>query len=115
MASGRIGLEHRVEVDDVQLRVLEDGDVVQRLQWRDLEQVGVATTSAGPWNEDMFWILSTAVDGAPVAIPNGDAIHGVLPRLLKLPGLDNDRLVESLGSVSDATFVVWQRDHQPDR
>ena len=110
MATGRLGLEQRVEVDDDDVRVLEDGEVVQRLGWVDLEQVAVVTTAAGPWDEDMFWVLSTAGDGAGVVVPHGLAVDEVVPRLLQLANLDKDRLVESLGSASQATFILWRRD-----
>lgn len=110
MATGRIGLEQRLEVDGVEVRLLEDDDVLQRLRWADLQQVDVVTTAAGPWNEDMFWVLSPAVDGGRVVIPNGVANAEVIPQLLQLPTFDKHRLVDALGSVSGAAFVVWQRD-----
>ena len=95
--------------------MLEDGEIVERLRWADLEQVGVVTTTAGPWNEDMFWVLSPAADGGVVAIPHGDAVHGVVPRLLQLPGFDNHRLAGALGSTSQSTFAMWHREHESDR
>ncbi len=109
-ATGRLGREQRFEVDAVEVRLLEDDDVLQRVRWADLQQVEIVTTAAGPWNEDMFWVLSPAVDGGRVAIPNGLAHAEVVPRLLQLPTFDKNRVLDALGSVSDAVFIVWQRD-----
>ena len=113
MASGRIGFEQSVEVDDEEIRVVEGDETVQVLRWTDLEQVDVRTTSAGPWNEDMFWVLSPAADGATVVVPHDHAVAEVVPRLLRLPGFDYEQVAESLGSVSEATFVLWRRQSAP--
>lgn len=109
-ASGRIGMEEALEVDDEGVRRLEDGQVTARLAWHDVHQVRVVTTADGPVDEDFFWVVSGADGRDVISVPNGLAQDELVPRLLRLEGFDHDRLVESLGSVSPATFVVWRRD-----
>jgi hypothetical protein len=99
----------RVVVDQVGVgRRLPDGRH-EAVGWDDLVEVAIRTTPAGPWQEDMFFLL-TGRDGGGVAVPQGEAVaRDLLGWLQALPGFDNQQLVEAMGCAEDAMFVCWRR------
>jgi len=76
------------------------------VRWAELVEVGIVTTSGGPFAEDVFWILVGA-DGGRCAVP-GSIAEPLLPWLQRLPGFDNHAVVVAMGSTEDASFRVWQ-------
>jgi YD repeat-containing protein len=99
---------YSLEVTDVGVtRTLEDGRV-ESVTWDALAKVTVATTSQGPFAEDVFFVLETSDSGC--LVPASDAPEGFVARLQELPGFDNEQLIEAMGSADDAQFVCWQRD-----
>jgi hypothetical protein len=75
------------------------------VRWAELVEVGLLTTSDGPFAEDVFWILLGA-DGGQCAVP-GSIAEPLLRRLQRLPGFDNLAVVGAMGSTEDARFRVW--------
>lgn len=82
------------------------GNIYEKILWVDLVEVGIVTTSDGPYNEDLYWLLM-AHDGSGVAIPNG-SVKPLIPILQQLPGFDNLAVIQASGCTDDASFVVWQ-------
>ena len=58
------------------------------VRWDALVEVTLMTTSRGPFEEDVFFVLAYD-DGSNGTIPLGDAEY-LLPRLQELPGFDNE-------------------------
>jgi hypothetical protein len=99
----------RVVVDQVGVaRRLPDGRQ-EAVRWDDLVEVAIRTTPQGPWQEDVFFLL-TGRDGGGVAVPHGEAVQrDLLGWLQALPGFDNQQVVEAMGCAEDAMFVCWRR------
>ena len=104
--TGRV--EPRVEFDDVGVtRYVASGET-EHVTWDELEEVGIMTTSEGPFVEDVFWML-IGRDGNGCAVPGGLLPDGLLARLQRLPGFDNIAVCEAMGSCDDASFLCWRR------
>jgi hypothetical protein len=57
---------------------------------------------------DVFWLLHGTDGGC--AIPQGaTGEKELLERLQALPGFDNAKVIEAMGSSSDRRFLCWQR------
>lgn len=86
-------------------RDLADGRT-ESIGWAELEKVTVVTTDAGPWGEDVFVLLEGRASGC--AVPQGSVgSQELIEHLLKLPGFDEQRLIEAMSSTSNARFVCW--------
>jgi predicted metal-dependent HD superfamily phosphohydrolase len=82
------------------------GNSTGRIRWSELVAVGIRTTAAGPFAEDLFWqfLLHDRMVALPGACVTGDAIRELHARL---PGLDSAKIVEAMGSTSERIFRVW--------
>jgi hypothetical protein len=87
------------------LRLLGD-QVVERVAWDRLVSVDVVTTSDGPMNEDVFFVLA-GEDGTGVAVPSGLAPGGFVERLQLLEGFDDEELIRAMSCAVDARFHCW--------
>lgn len=97
-----------IEMDDTGVRRLAGGAVAEQVTWADLAGVEIVTTSAGPFSDDVFWLLHSAAGGG-VAVPSEQAPEGLLDRLQQLPGFDDSAVIEAMGSTGDARFTCWRR------
>ena len=77
------------------------------VRWDALTEVALMTTSQGPFEEDVFLVL-TCDDGATEAIPLGEAKE-LLPRLQQLPGFDNETFIQAMGVSEEGISVLWRR------
>ena len=93
--------------DEGVARELSDGRT-ESVTWDELRQVLVITTSAGPFGEDVYYILDGGENGVVVA--QSQMTEDLLTRLQALPGFDNDTLIEAMASTCDADFLIWERD-----
>lgn len=86
------------------------GELREAVAWTDLVWVAIRTTDEGPGAEDFFFLLGGA-DGKGVVVPNFIASEISLLATLqaRLPGLDNNQVLEATGSTSNATFTIWKR------
>jgi hypothetical protein len=75
------------EVDDLLQahRAAQPADSQHGVRWKALAEVALMTTSRGPSEEDVFFVL-TYDDGSNSAVPLGEAAE-LLPRLQELPRL----------------------------
>lgn len=62
------------------------------------------TTSAGPFTDDVFFVLTDA-DGRSETLPLGED-PDLLPRLQKLPGFDNETFIEAMSCTDVAVSVL---------
>jgi hypothetical protein len=91
--------------DDGVSRTLATG-AVESVAWDDLTEVRLLTTGDGPWADDVFWVLEGG-DGGCV-IPQSFVTEAMLGRLQALPGFENERMIEAMGSTVEAEFVCWR-------
>jgi hypothetical protein len=69
----------------------------------------VLTNDEGPLLEDVFFAL-LGPGGAGFLVPQGaDGSQVLVERLLKLPGFDEQRFIEAMGSTTNRKFVCWSR------
>jgi hypothetical protein len=80
---------------------------VTGVRWDALAEVALINTSRGPFEEDVFVVL-TYDDGSTQAIPLNEA-EGLLPRLQQLPGFDNETFINAMGVSDEAVSVLWRR------
>ncbi|VXC05797.1 hypothetical protein [Aeromicrobium sp. 9AM] len=96
-----------IDVDDDGVRrVLPDG-TVERVRWDELREVRIATTADGPFNEDVFWLLSGGDLSIGVALPGSYVDDALMRRFQALPGFDNEQVIAAMSSMEEAQFVVW--------
>lgn len=81
---------------------------VERVGWADLQKVEIVTTSSGPMEPDVFWVLH-GTDGGCVVPQGATGDRQLLERLQALPGFDNGACIEAMSSASDRRFLCWQR------
>ena len=72
-----------------------------------LAEVALTTTSRGPFEEDVFFVL-TYDDGSNSAVPLGEAAE-LLPRLQELPGFDNETYIRAMGVSEEGISSLWRR------
>jgi hypothetical protein len=80
---------------------------VTAVRWDALVEVALMTTSRGPFEEDVFFVL-TYDDASNDSIPLGEAQH-LLPRLQELPGFDNETFIRAMGVSEEGVSVLWRR------
>jgi hypothetical protein len=99
-----------VEFDDERVVHRRRDGSVETMVWSELVEVGILTTSDGPFGEDVYWMLLAADRKSGCAVP-GSAVgmDRLLSRLQELPGFDNRQVIEAMGSVADARFVCWTK------
>jgi hypothetical protein len=83
---------------------------VEAVAWDALSEVEIVTNGLGPGAEDMFFVLHGSGNRGAV-VPGALALkHRLLEELQRrLPGLDNRAVVEASGCITNARFLVWQR------
>lgn len=82
----------------------------ERVSWQDLTKVEILTTDAGPYSEDLFFILH-GCDDKGVVVPHDLAVkHGLVATLQeRLAGLDNKAIIDASLSIEVRRFLVWQK------
>lgn len=101
----------RVGFDDREVVCLYPEGIARRIGWDELAEVGIRTTSEGPFAPDVFWGLHDATGAARVVYPGGATGDAELLRELgrRLPGFDHLAVIDAMGCTDDARFVVWRR------
>lgn len=97
-----------IDANGVQ-RVLADGSL-EKVRWDELTEIRIATTSDGPFNEDLFWMLFGPDRATGVALPGSYVDDALLRRFQALPGFDNEQVIAAVSSTEKAQFVVWVED-----
>ena len=63
------------------------------------------TTSRGPFEEDVFFVL-TYTDGSTKAVPLGEG-EDLLTELQQLPGFDYETFIEAMAVTEEGVSVLW--------
>ena len=101
----RRGGESITITDEGVTRVLSDGGV-ETVRWDALTEVRILTTSAGPFEEDVLFVLEAGASGC--VVPQSHASEDFVSRLLSLPGFDHEQMIEAMSTATDAEFVCWR-------
>ena len=94
-----------VGVTDRGVVVSRPGAEPARVDWSQLVEVLVLTSSAGPLADDVFLLLRGA-DGSACVVP-GPVSEELVGRLVRLPGFDHERFIQAMGSTTEAGFRCW--------
>lgn len=71
-----------------------------------LSEVALMTTSRGPVDDDVYFVLSY-VDGTTKSVPLGDD-DALLTELQALPGFDNETFIKAMAFSEDGMSVLWR-------
>jgi hypothetical protein len=99
----------RVEHDDKSISVHDGKGGVAALPWGDLASVTVMTNDLGPFDIDLFWILSDRDGRRTLTVPMGaEGEHALLKAMQsRLAGFDNMAVVEAMSSTGNGIFQIW--------
>ena len=97
-----------MEVDDRGVSYTDPDGQVSTLAWEELQLIGVETTSAGPFLEDVFFCLEGA--NTRIAIPqSAEGCKELVNRLTGMEGFDCSAFTKAMCSTHDAFFVCWKK------
>jgi hypothetical protein len=96
-------------VTDEGVTVIQRERVREEVRWEDLVRVEIVTTDRGPWDDDLFYVL-TSREGRDLVVPSeAPQSAEVLVRLQRLPGFDNQAVIESAGCTENRRFLCWEK------
>lgn len=97
-----------VHFDDTKVtRTMRDGKH-EIIQWSELREVAIITTNEGPFVDDVFWVLSGTDTGCLVP-SEADGAKELLAHLQKLPGFNNEAVIQAMGSTENGKFICWSK------
>ena len=80
---------------------------VPQPRWDALAEVSLMTTSRGPFEEDVFFLL--AFDDGSASTIALDEAETLLPSLQQLPGFDNEAFIQAMGVSGEGLWTLWRR------
>lgn len=99
-----------VAVDETGIERQAAGGTRESIRWDQLDRVFIATTDEGPVNDDVFWVFIDESGSGGCAVPaSAEGFEALLDRVQQLPGFDNQKVIDAMGSTENARFDVWQR------
>ena len=98
-----------VQVDDTGVIVVTKKGR-DEVRWDEVTRARIITTSAGPWGEDVFFVLE-GTGGRGCVVPHDAAVRTKLLQEMqaRFGGIDDRKVIEAMGSTSRATFNIWER------
>jgi hypothetical protein len=99
-----------VQVDDKGVIVVTNKGRDEVL-WANVTRARIATTSAGPWGEDVWFVLE-GPEGKGCIVPHDAVVRTKLLEEMqaRLAGIDDRKVIEAMGSTSENTFIIYTRD-----
>jgi YD repeat-containing protein len=100
---------HKVTFDERVIRVTDADGITETVTWADLGNVEVITTGGGPFEVDLFWVLTDKYGRRGPVVPMGALGEHQLVRAMqvRLPGFDNMAVIEAMSSTGEAKFPIW--------
>ena len=99
---------HEVRIADGRLRVWHPVDPERDIALADVSSVWIETDDSGPWGNDVRWVIVAGAD--TVVVPLGaTGEDGLLAWIQSLPGVDNEAIIEAMGSTTIGRYPVWTR------
>lgn len=98
-----------VQVDDTGVIVVTNKGR-DEVRWDEVTRARIITTDAGPWGEDVFFVLEST-EGKGCAIPHAAAVRTKLLEEMqaRFEGIDDRKVIEAMGSTSRAAFTIWEK------
>jgi hypothetical protein len=99
----------RVDYDDRAITVDDGTGGLATIAWGDIGSVTVLTTDAGPFETDLFWIVSDRDGRQSITIPmDAGGEHALLIAMqARLAGFDDMAVVEAMSSTGGGVFRIW--------
>jgi hypothetical protein len=97
-----------VTFDDQEVVCRRPSGLVERVRWADLRIVFIETTDAGPAVDDVFWVLGGDESGCVVP-SEAEGMSELLERLQRLPGFENQAVIEAMSCAENRTHLCWNR------
>lgn len=99
----------RVTHDEKTITMDDGAGTTAVLAWADLVNVTALTTDGGPFQTDLFWMLTDHDGRNSLLIPMGaQGEHELLLAMqTRLPGFDNMAVVEAMSSTTNGVFQIW--------
>jgi hypothetical protein len=82
----------------------------EEVTWDELVAVEILTTDAGPFVCDVFFVLHGDDQGCMVP-QEAEGCKELLERLQKLPGFNNQAVIDAMGCTSNARFSAWKKEN----
>lgn len=97
-----------ITVDGDAFRIEYPGGRVEEGNLAGVTGVAIETNDTGPFGSDVIWHLN--VDGRLVSYPQGATGEGaLLSALQRLPGFDNEAVIQAMLCTDNAVFVALDR------
>jgi hypothetical protein len=97
-----------VQVDNEGVVVVTDKGR-DEARWAEISRARIITTSAGPWGEDVYFVLESK-EGKGCVIPHDAVVRTKLLEEMqaRLTGVDDRKVIEAMGSTRNNSFVIWE-------
>jgi hypothetical protein len=103
-----------VEVTETEIISRSPEGKIERVAFADLRAVIIETNDSGPFATDLIWILIGTGSGSGCVYPeNAIGAEDALRAFQKLPGFDNEQLIQAMVSTHNASFLCWQAAPNP--
>jgi hypothetical protein len=97
-----------VTFDDKLVRCHHPNGTKEEVSWDELSAVEIFTTDAGPFVCDVFFVLHGNAR-ACVVPQEAEGCKELLERLQRLPGFNNQAVIDAMCCTSNARFQAWQK------
>jgi hypothetical protein len=97
-----------VQVDDEGVIVVTDKGR-DEVRWTAVSRARIITTSAGPWGEDVYFVLE-GPEGKGCIVPHDAVVRTKLLQEMqaRLHGVDDRKVIEAMGCTTENAFVIWE-------
>jgi hypothetical protein len=99
----------RVIHDDKLITVDDGAGASVSITWSEIGNISVLASDAGPFEADLFWIMTDRDGRQSLIVPMGAEGEPALLQSMqaRLTGFDNMAVVEAMSSTSNAVFQIW--------
>jgi hypothetical protein len=103
-----------VNVSKSEVSVRRPDGQVQVLPLPELQEIAIVTNDSGPGGADVWWVLTGKSSGLGCTFPGGaTGEQDVLQLVQQLPGFNNERFIQAMGSTSNAKYTCWSGPAKP--
>lgn len=100
---------YKVVFDERAITLTGPDGSTETVTWADLANVDVITTGGGPFEIDLFWVLTDKGGRRGPVVPMGARGEHEFVKAMqaRLAGFDNMAVVEAMSSIGEARFPIW--------
>jgi hypothetical protein len=98
----------RVAVDEQGIHCQRVNGMREAIRWDQLTRVLIRTTDKGPFEDDVFFVLETAL-GTLIVPQMAPGSAELLRGFHHLPGFDYEAAIQAMACTDNREFPCWQR------